>query len=160
MFTFKPMDETNALTIQTWRYPPPYDIYNLNSDKKGTAIEYFLDPANRFFSILDESDELVGFCSFGPDGQVPGGNYQEEALDIGMGIRPDLTGQGQGSEFVQAILQFAQEQFALPCFRVTIAGFNRRAIHVWAKSGFRPIQTFEKTNVTGDVFVVMTREAF
>ena len=84
----------------------------------------------------DENGRLVGFCSFGEDGQVPGGDYSTDALDIGMGIHPDFTGQGLGSSFVLAVLDYAQRKFQPTTFRVTIAAFNQRARHVWGKNGF------------------------
>jgi len=158
VFQFKQMNKKNARKILTWRYPPPYDIYNLGPEKSEESVAYLMKPENRFFSILSESGDLVGFCSFGPDGQVPGGDYRAEALDIGMGVRPDLTGQGEGIRYVRAILDFARETLAPACFRVTIAGFNRRAIQVWSQAGFRPVHTFEKTGAKEDAFVVMIRE--
>jgi ribosomal-protein-alanine N-acetyltransferase len=137
---FSPIDESSAWEISRWRYEPPYDLYNLEDEK--AAIQYVLEPSNCFYTLRNAEDDLVGFCSFGEDGQVPGGDYSPEALDIGMGIRPDLTGKGRGAEFVAAVLNFARDLFAPRYFRVTIAGFNRRAQQVWQANGFRPVQTF------------------
>ncbi len=39
---------------------------------------------------------MVGFCSFGVDGRVPGGDYPDGPLDVGMGMRPDLTAAAWG----------------------------------------------------------------
>jgi hypothetical protein len=36
----------------------------------------------------------IGFCCFGPDAQLRGGDYHEPALDVGLGLRPDLVGKG------------------------------------------------------------------
>ncbi len=89
---FQPMNETEAQAIVSWRYEPPYDIYNLDSPDQ-PAIRYFLEPQNAFYSITGQAGDMAAFCSFGPDGQVPGGDYKANALDIGMGLRPNLTGQ-------------------------------------------------------------------
>ena len=51
-------------------------------------------------------------CSFGIDAQVPGGDYSAQALDVGLGLRPDHTGQGLGVTFLGAILAFAQERYS------------------------------------------------
>jgi len=48
------------------------------------------------------------------DGQVPGGMYDDSALDTGGGLRPDLTSQGKGREAIQTGLDFGRQQFA-PC---------------------------------------------
>ena len=149
---FYPLDKSAAREIVRWRYAPPYDIYNIEDSNE--SINYALKSENNFYAIRDENTGLVGFCSFGKDGQVPGGNYVEPALDIGMGIRPDLTGQGVGNDLVAAVLNFAQKTFSSEQFRVTIATFNQRARRVWEKNGFRSTQKFVDINNNRE-FVVM-----
>ena len=46
--------------------------------------------------------------SFGPDGRVPGWDYDETALDTGGGLRPSLTGQGLGRAVISAGLDFGR----------------------------------------------------
>jgi ribosomal-protein-alanine N-acetyltransferase len=148
---FSPIDEFSAREISRWRYEPPYDLYNLVDE--GAAVEYALEPQNCFYTLRNADGTLVGFCSFGEDGQVPGGDYSLEALDIGMGIRPDLTDKGRGAEYIAEVLDFARDVFAPRHFRVTIAGFNRRAQRVWQANGFHPIQTFTH-QASGHEFMV------
>ena len=133
-----PITESQIHEMFSWRYTPPYDIYNLDPgpEKQKETIIYFLDPEICAHAILEESGELVAFCTFGRDATVPGGDYSAEALDIGLGVRPDLTGKGLGSKFVQAVIKFAQDSFDPPTLRVTIAEFNRRAQRVWEGQGF------------------------
>ncbi len=151
--SFAPMDKTAAREILRWRYPPPYDIYNL--EENPDSVAYALDPHNQLYAIKNYQTNLVGFCSFGQDGQVPGGDYSPTALDIGMGIRPDLTGRGSGTYFASLVLDFAQRTFN-PCqFRVTIAAFNQRARRVWQKQGFEETQQFNHST-TGRAFIIMT----
>ncbi len=153
--TFARMDRASALEIVQWRYPPPYDLYNLSEDE--TTIAYVLDPRNNLYAIRDGNTRLVGFCSFGEDGQVPGGDYSQEALDIGMGIHPDLTGQGHGVVYARQVLAYARQVYAPPCFRVTIAAFNQRARRVWTRCGFNLVQRFLKPGHNLE-FVVMVSE--
>jgi len=154
--TFYPMDRSGACEIARWCYEPPYDVYNLVDDEN--TIQYVLDPENNFYRMVTEDRGLVGFCSFGKDGQVPGGNYQEDALDIGMGIRPELTGQGQGSDFAAAVLDFAQRTFMPNQYRVTIAAFNQRAQRVWNGLGFRVVQSFHRGENDLE-FIIMVRKS-
>ncbi|MCP5094673.1 MAG: GNAT family N-acetyltransferase [Chloroflexi bacterium] len=143
--TFLPMNEASAYLITGWHYDPPYHIYNISSSDPAfikRAVSYFLDPVYQFQRILDEQGKLAAFCSFGVDAQVPGGDYTAEALDIGMGVRPDLTGQGLGATFSKAVIQFAYETYNPPMLRVTIASFNIRAQRVWQKYGFVQQQDF------------------
>ena len=123
-----------------WRYEPPADMYNMLSDEEdGDAydeiIAYFLEAEINCCAILHE-DEFVGFCTFGLDGRVDGGDYSQPALDIGMGMKPELTGQKHGDDFIAAIIQYANETFAPSHLRVTIAISNQRAQRVWQKAGF------------------------
>lgn len=153
---FHPMDRPAALEIARWRYEPPYDFYNL--EEAEDTLGYALDPAHNFYRLEDENGSLVGFCSFGEDGQVAGGDYAAEALDIGMGIRPDLTGQGGGADFAAAVLAFACQKYHPVRFRVTIAAFNQRAQKVWQKLGFRQTQSFRASGSVHS-FVVMVRDS-
>ncbi len=155
--TLHPIDEASARAILSWRYDPPYDVYNLRSDEADDIVGYFLDPRNNFYRITGERGNLVAFCSFGPDGQVPGGDYTAEALDIGLGLRPDLTGRGRGLDIVKSVLDFARRTFAPRAFRVTVAEFNQRAVRVWEKAGFQPAQTF-RGGRDQRAFVVLIRD--
>lgn len=163
-FVFAPMNERGARHVTGWRYRPPYDIYNLQPDEDvEEAVVYLLDPQNAFFTIFgrvgeDEQAELLAYCSFGRDAQVSGGDYSQDALDIGLGLRPDLTGQGRGHTFVAAVLDFARRQFNPAAFRVTIAEFNERAQRVWQKAGFRQTQTFHR-DYDNRPFVILMRDA-
>lgn len=161
--TFLPISPKDALQILDWRYPPPYDVYNPDPADSDVDFFYLLNPENAIYSMYDPQGELVAFCSFGRDGQVPGGDYNHPALDIGLGVRPDLTGQGRGIEFVQAVLDFARRNYHPhpAAFRVTIAEFNQRARRVWEKAGFRQVSRFSKNSPgpwSGKYFVILERQ--
>lgn len=144
-FTLAPVEEGQARAILTWRYEPPYSFYNADPTDVEGALQVLLDPANAYHAAGDERGELVGFFCFGPDARVPGGDYgDDDALDIGLALRPDLTGQGLGLAFLLAGLDFARQTFAPPRFRLTVATFNRRAIRVYERAGFRPGRTFRR----------------
>lgn len=156
-FVFYPIDEASARAVMSWRYSEPYDIYNLASGEAEDDLQYLIDPQNAFYCVANRDGELVAYCSFSLDGQVPGGDYSAEALDIGMGIHPDLTGQGRGSLYVKAVLDFARRAFAPVAFRVTVAEFNRRAIRVWEKARFQPVERF-RGGKNNRVYVILVRE--
>jgi [ribosomal protein S18]-alanine N-acetyltransferase len=132
-----PMTAAYAADIVTWRYPAPYDTY----DMTGADPDFLLDPASGYFALVDE-DALIGFRSFGADGQVPGGAYDGSALDTGGGLRPELTGLGLGRAAIGTGLEFGRRRFAPPAFRVTVATFNLRARRVVQALGFRPAGRF------------------
>lgn len=150
------MTSAGARIMASWQYPEPYAIYTLPSPPSEEEMAYYLDPAMAYHEILDESGALVGFCSFGEDGQVPGGDYRDDALDLGMGMRPDLTGQGLGKRFALAVVNFACSHYAPPQLRVTIAAFNTRAQRLWQGLGFQPTLHFA-SKVNNSPFIIFTR---
>jgi ribosomal-protein-alanine N-acetyltransferase len=157
MLTFCPMDEAQARSILKWQYDPPYDLYDPGAGDVEETVQILLDPQYAYYALLTAEGELVAYCCFGADARVPGGDYGADALDVGLGVRPDLTGQGQGSAYVQAVLALARRTFSPSAFRVTIAEFNARALRVWEKAGFRRVQRFQRGQ-DGRAFLVLVRE--
>lgn len=144
-----PLTHAHALDICTWRYPPPYDCY----DMTGSDPQALIDSG---FHAVTVGDRLVGFRSFGTDGQVPGWDYDASALDTGGGLRPALVGQGLGREAIAAGLAFGREHLAPPAFRVTVASFNTRALRTVESLGFRRVGGFTATR-DGRSFEVLVR---
>jgi RimJ/RimL family protein N-acetyltransferase len=116
---------------------------------------FLASSASGYCALTDETG-LIGFRSFGPDGQVPGGVYDESALDTGGGLRPDLTGQGMGREAIQTGLDFGLREFAPAAFRVTIATFSIRAQRVVVALGFRNVGNF-LASTDGRSYEILTR---
>ena len=102
---------------------------------------------------------LVAFCVFGLDARVPGGAYSRDALDIGFGLRPDLTGQGMGHQYLTTVLDYATARWNPAAFRVTIADFNQRARRAWEKLGFQYQETFPR-KTDQKPFVMMTADVW
>ena len=146
-----------AEVIAGWEYEAAYRLYNHAPENRPRVVEAMMDPANSFSSISEASSPLLGFCCFGSDGQVTGGDYSAEAVDIGMGIDPKRTGRGFGRHIVGAALNFADDTDGPGFRRVTIAGFNARAIRVWSRQGFAVTQEFERPG-DGREFVVLTKQ--
>jgi ribosomal-protein-alanine N-acetyltransferase len=143
-----------AADIISWRYPAPYDCYDAGDVSPG----FLVDPRNGFFALVSGSGELIGFRSFGADGRVPGGEYDDSALDTGGGLRPSLTGQGVGlgRQAIQTGLEFGRCRFAPPAFRVTVASFNIRALRVVTSLGFSRVSSFAATT-DGRRFEILVR---
>ena len=143
MFTIVPIKEEHAKDILTWRYPIPYDFYNPPQDDHGEFyVKQFLRPEFAFHSILDVAGDFVGFCSFGIDGQIIGGDYSLDALDIGLGMKPDFTGQGYGGRFFKAIEDFSMQGYHPQSIRLTVAIFNDRAMHLYKSFGYHKLSGF------------------
>jgi RimJ/RimL family protein N-acetyltransferase len=106
--------------FDAYRYEPPYDFYNGDEEP--------VENPERFFSVRDEHDELVGFYYY---------ELKGAALEIGLGLRPDLTGRGVGLEFLRGGIAFAREHFGTERIILNVAEFNERAIKVYERAGFR-----------------------
>jgi RimJ/RimL family protein N-acetyltransferase len=152
---FRPLDEAGARAIMAWRYPPPYDFYDVIAPPgdEEVLVRFFVDPRNGYYRV-EEEGRLAAFCCFGHDAQVPGGDYTLPALDVGLGLRPGLCGRGQGQRFVEGVLDFARRQFSPPALRSTVATFNARALRVWERAGFVRVQAFPSA-ADGTPFVVL-----
>ena len=113
-YLFRLMNEEDTREIAAWRYEAPYDFYDMTNDPEGLAK--LLGPPERrrgYYAVLS-GGELVGFC-YGLGGQLPGFDYPGDGcIDIGLGLRPDLTGKGLGLKFIRAGLQFGRRRFSLP----------------------------------------------
>jgi len=154
--SYRPVDETSAREFVGWQYDPPYNIYNCPPDQFEKIVQYNIDSENNVYAMFNERDELDGYCSYGRDAQVPGGDYSAEALDIGMMIKPELTGQGLGTTFAEEVTRNGVHKYSPKILRVTIAAFNKRAMRVWEKNGFQQTQTFIRDGGGMD-FVIMTK---
>ena len=146
-----PLTRAHAEDLATWRYPAPYDVYDL----AGADPDELLDPVLGFHAVL-AGEELIGFRSFGPDGRVPGWDYDDSALDTGGGLRPSLTGQGLGRAVISAGLEFGRAQLAPAAFRVTVASFNARARRTVESLGFEHVASFAAAR-DGRPFDVLVR---
>ncbi len=131
-YTIRAMTEPDARAVAAWRYPGEYAFYDLDADP-GDLAE-LLDPARwgrEYFAADDEAGRLAGFFVFKRLG---------DAIDVGLGLRPHLTGRGLGLEFLEAGLRFAAAGRAV----LRVAAFNRRAIAVYERAGFRVVERYEQ----------------
>jgi [ribosomal protein S18]-alanine N-acetyltransferase len=154
------MGDAEAREVLAWHYEAPYDIYNIyNADPAHIeeSVAGLVDPANQYFVASDAEGRILGYCCFGPDARVPGGDYRDpDWLDVGLGMRPDLTGQGRGLVFFSAVLDFGRERLGARRYRLSVAAFNGRAIRVYERAGFREAGRFRRGGRTDDLeFVVM-----
>lgn len=151
------VSELDAAAIADWEYEPPYTMYNLRGSPLA-IIEFLTGP---YFSVRREG-RLVGFYCFGQAARVKHRDseryYRDTSfLDIGLGLRPDLCGQGYGLGFLTCGMAFARMHFGAERFRLTAVAGNLRAIKVYQRAGFRELGRFARQASGGPMeFVVMT----
>jgi len=92
---------------------------------------------------------VVGFAQLVADGGT---------VDVGLGLRPDLTGRGLGARFLEAVLAEARSRHAPDRLTLSVAAFNRRAITVYERAGFAEVARRQHaTNGGVHEFVMMAR---
>lgn len=126
---FKPMNQAEAEEIANWEYEEPYSFYNMKNDEED--FEELLNPNARkgiYFSIYNDN-ALIGFFTF---------TVENDVVDIGLGLKPSLTGKGLGKDVLLEGLAFAKERYQSKRFSLAVAAFNKRAIKVYEKVGFKP----------------------
>lgn len=132
------LTKEEAKKINTWTYEEPYSLYSFSGEKE--VIEELLD--GTYYGCCDDQGDLIGYFCFGANAQVPGGRDAnlyggEDVIDIGLGMKPALTGKGIGKEFFQAGIAFATKEFNAKMFRLSVATFNTRAITLYKNIGFK-----------------------
>lgn len=151
-FSIRPMTAVDAHAVATWRYPDEYSFYDADADPDDLAE--LLDPSEwgQHYFAADElaTRTLAGFLMVKLTGRV---------AEIGLGLRPDLTGRGQGASFLNTCLHFASAALGAHSYTLAVAAFNRRAITVYERAGFREVDRFEHfTNGGRHSFIRMDKD--
>ena len=150
-YLFRPVSDEEVREISGWRYGPPYDFYDWMSAPED--LEELLDPKRRkgaYLSIFDDEEALVGF--FGIEAK-------DRTVDVGLGLRPVLTGAGLGLDYLLAGLEFARQRHSPTRFTLTVATFNERDSGLPA-SRLPPRESLYAPHNGGEFpFLAMAREA-
>lgn len=166
---FTPLTAEDARAILAWRYPPPYDVYNAPDPLDGTledTLREMLDPLSPHFAVREEEGAApIAFFAYGSVCEVEDvapGPYllrPDGSLSVGLGLRPELTGQGRGLALVEAGLAFARTHYQPRLFRLYVFAWNARAIRVYERAGFAAVGETRIPAPTGErVFIEMTRQ--
>ncbi|PGU03359.1 MULTISPECIES: GNAT family N-acetyltransferase [Bacillus cereus group] len=139
-YTYTIMTQKEAEEIAyNWHYEREYSFYDMEADQEDLA-EFLHDESrgDHTFSVK-ENGILIGFFSCC--------KINNRTLDIGLGMRPDITGNGLGLQFVKAGIDFSKENYDCDYITLSVAAFNKRAVKVYKKVGFEAVGTFiQKTN--------------
>ncbi len=152
----RPMLQKDAWEISHWKYEGIYAFYN-KSDEMAVPQTPNATVKDSFV-VCWEDGQMIGHFHFGHSGQIPTEEknvYEPGYLDIGLGMRPDLCGKGNGTAFVEMGLAFARKTYQTNRFRLSVAAFNERAVKVYERVGFS--KTCVVTNAYfKNLFYIMT----
>ena len=106
-----------------------------------------------WFAATDrETGSLAGFFEFVVLG---------DEIEVGLGLRPDLTGRGLGPGYLEAGLVFARARWAPARFTLDVYPWNERAIRAYEHAGFVRGETYVRRSDDGTEkqFLRMARPA-
>ena len=126
--------------ILGWRYRGEYSSYDLDASDRATLVD-----ANNDYLAVRLRTELIDFVCPGSEARVSGMTEDPAAVDIGVGIRPDLTGRGKSRRLLPAILMALDRRLGRVTFRALIKGWNHRAQRAAVHAGFRAGGTHENS---------------
>jgi RimJ/RimL family protein N-acetyltransferase len=126
-FSVRPLTPEQGEEMARWAYPGPWAVYDVTGP---------IDPAEGFWAVVDDSGEVAGFACFGVEARVPGLAERAGVLDVGVGMRPELTGQGLGPEFARAVLEHGREVSGASRLRAVVQDWNERSRRLLLGLGF------------------------
>jgi [ribosomal protein S18]-alanine N-acetyltransferase len=150
MYEFLPMTGEMAEVIAyQWKYDGAYSFYDMTADLED--LEEFLSPDRSGYFAVKRAGEVIGYFCFQ--------QTESGSLDMGLGMKPSLTGRGNGLEFVHEGIKFAIANYQTTELALSVATFNKRAIKVYDKAGFKSMGTFmQETNGSTYEFLRMKYE--
>lgn len=145
------MTNDHAIEISKWQYSDEYSIYSFTENEETVA-----ELLNGDYYVYVNENKLIGYICFEKSARIPtiANIYNEEFIDIGLGLNPSLCGRGNGYNFILNAIEFSKQNFKTSKFRLTVADFNKRAIKVYEKVGFKYYKTIEH-KISNNKFNVM-----
>jgi ribosomal-protein-alanine N-acetyltransferase len=132
-FRVRDLCAADAAQVSTWRYAGPWSVY---SSRAGDPP---ISAAAGYFAVVDAvTGEFVGFGCTGAEARVPGVAADDSVLDVGLGLRPALTGQGLGPAFAAAVIAHVRERHGDRTLRALVQDWNERSLRLTRRLGFTP----------------------
>lgn len=144
----KKMKQSEAEIIaNNWKYEGVYSFYDMTDDIEDyEEIISEEQRGERYFSVL-YNKELYGFFCV---------EQEKDTIEIGLGMKPQCTGKGNGVTFVNNILKFVSSKYSYDTIILDVASFNKRAIKVYERAGFtKTKEIMVNTNGGNYEFTVM-----
>ncbi|WP_246042441.1 GNAT family N-acetyltransferase [Cohnella pontilimi] len=148
-FRLTPMTEEDGRQVCGWLYPEPYDRYRWPAwEQMVRQRKEFADPDIRkaqYLAVRDERGELAGYVQL---------FALDRAIRLGLGLRPDLCDRGYGKEVTLLAVREAAKRRPWAEIDLEVETWNRRAIRVYEKAGFRAQDEYERQAGHGAVRVL------
>ena len=123
----RPLTIEDGMEIAMWRYPGPWMVYDALEAPR---------PDEGYWSVCDADGRLVGFCCLGDAARPPGLEPAPGALDVAIGMKPELTGRGLGADLGRAAVAYAREVCDGRRLRCAVPDWNDRGLDAARAAGF------------------------
>jgi ribosomal-protein-alanine N-acetyltransferase len=133
-------DEADAAR---WRYGGRWSVYDHRADHEA--------PITRRAVVSADDGRVVGFYCVGEDARVPGLAADGAVTDLGVGMAPDLVGQGRGEAFARAVLDDVRRILPDNPLRAVIQSWNTRSLRLAHQMGFEAVGEHRVTRDGSDV---------
>lgn len=125
----RPLTIDDGMDIAMWRYPGPWAVYDSLEAPR---------PDEGYWAVCDAAGRLVGFCCLGDAARPAGLDAAPGTLDVAIGIRPQIAGQGWGAELGRTAVAYAGEVSDGRRIRCAVREWNDRGLDAARAAGFEP----------------------
>lgn len=117
----------DGMDISMWRYPGAWAVYDALEPPQGD---------DGYWAVTDARDRLVGFCCLGNAARPAGLEHEPGTLDVAIGIRPELTGEGLGTDLGRLAVDHARKVSEGRRLRCAVPAWNARGLDAARAAGF------------------------
>lgn len=155
IYKVEPMTESMAREICGWEYLNEYSSYNYprwaDLCEQNWTIANTEKRERQFHSVLDNTNDLIGYVRiFTNLGRI----------EIGLGMKPNLCGKGNGNRFMNTIIQYIKQIYPDSEIILNVRNWNIRAIKCYEKAGFKILRKYYRdTHMIKGEFYEMCLEA-
>ena len=136
LFDVVSFSENDAKDICQWKYEGDYAVYNYPSWDECINMKLaFTNEKTRqeqYYKVL-KAGEKLGYFRL---------EEKDNAIELSVGIVPDKCGFGNGDMLINLALAKISELYSGTRIMLTVRPFNRRAIRVYEKAGFKIVKEY------------------
>ncbi len=125
----KPMTVEAAKQICSWRYEPPYDVYDYLTYETALDEQSAITKTENADNYLCfwNNDTLVAYTSI---------ISKDDKVYVGIGVVPQFCGQGMGETYLNQTIIECKRRYSGKEIWVQVRSWNERAIKCYLKCGF------------------------